>query len=186
MKTPTLSILVAGLVLSGCGGTLSEKDAKAALLAKQKPVEFRKTLLTEYNASNYQDDGGFFDVYGKVGLIEKPGKNLARHGNDLGLDARKIKAKGWDEYVRVNGNQVSVYNFMSRVGEIQRINSDPVDRLCDAVVEYTYEKYDYAPWGKDIEKVQFPTPIVWDACMIKYDNSWGVKDWKKKTTGRRR
>jgi len=191
MKYVSLGLMTAGVMLTACGGKLNEKTALKALQEAQEPVRFSARVLTDYSKSHYDDNAIYYNAYQKAGLIGKLPRSMDRMSNELNLNTKKINKKGWDEYIEYkpagnDGQILSVYNYMSRPGKVLRINSKPVDRLCDAVAEYTYERYDYAPWGKELEKKQWPTPTVWQACMIKYDKSWGVKNWNKKKTARRR
>ena len=180
-------LILSAIILTSCGGgnKLSEKYAFELINEENPERRITRDMLTIYGSGHYHDNKVFYEVYENVGLIGKPPAKPTPLSNDLKLDTKKIKKKGWDKYLEYrpagnDGQIVTVYNYTTRPEKVLRINSDPVDRLCNAVVEYQYEAIDPAPWGKELRKKQFPKPTIYEACMIKYDKSWGIKSSRKK------
>ena len=179
-------LILSAIILTSCGGgnKLSEKTALKLIAEKKQEQRITVTMLTEYGSGHYHDKKIYYQVYESEGLIGKPPKKPTPLSNDLKLNTKKIKKKGWDKYLEFkpagnDGQIVTIYNYTTRVEKVLRINTDPIDRLCNAVVEYQYEAFDHAPWGKEIWKKKYPKPTIYEACMIKYDKSWEIKSTRK-------
>lgn len=188
-----LLTLASSLALGGCGNKLNKKTAKKVLSAAQKPVENTDKIMGTLYKSQIEDKKAILDIYKKAKLITsmqpKPGQNGFF---TIGFNQKRINKK-WGKWVsfvetpeNAGGNRIVVKNYTTRVGDILRIDTKPVDHLCDALVEYRYEPYDFAPWGKDIAAAKRAGQTVYQACFIKYDKSWSAKDWRKKPARRRR
>ncbi|MEP3888923.1 MAG: hypothetical protein ABJN69_00570 [Hellea sp.] len=182
-------LILSAIILASCGGgnKLSEKTALKLLKEKKSETRITQNMLTDYSAGHYQTNKIYYEAYESEGLIGKPPKTPTTLNNDLKLNTKKIKKKGWDKYLEFkpagnDGQIVTIYNYTTRIEKVLRINTDPIDRLCNAVVEYQYEAFDHAPWGKDVWKKKYKKPTVYEACMIKYDKSWDIKSTRK--TGR--
>lgn len=188
-----LLTLASTLTLGGCGNKLNKKTAKKVLLEAQEPVENTKMLMSTLYESQVEDEKAFLDIYKKAKLV-KSVKEISGRDKWYHVEMNeKLVNKKFKKYVtteqkpeRDGGDRSTVYNYTTRVGEILRIDTKPVDSLCDARVEYKYEVYDHAPWGKAYAALKGGGKTVYEACFIKYDKSWGVKDWRKKPARKRR
>ena len=182
--------LTSTLALAGCGNKLDNKTAKQVLLEAQEPVRNTDLVVMNWPASQIAEKRPLLDVYKKAKLIKSIDASAEPPRIKLNIIAIGQK---WSKYVnsefkseRDGGNNATIYNYTTRVGEILRIDTKPVDHLCDAMVEYKYEAFDFAPWGKKIASVKKDGTTVYEACFIKYDKDWGVKDWRKIPRRKRR
>lgn len=192
IKNIILITMTSTLILGGCGNKLNKKTAKKVLLEAQEPVVHTKTINDEIYDGGMDDQLKMINFYKKAKIL----KGLEPiEGRDkwqrIVANQKKIDKK-WSDLVETHPKTSSrneawvITNYTTRVGDILRIDTKPVDRLCDALVEYKYESFDYAPWGKDVAAMDKAGTTVFEACFIKYDKSWGVKDWRKKPARRRR
>jgi coenzyme F420-reducing hydrogenase alpha subunit len=188
-----LITLFSTLILGGCGNKLNKKTAKKVLTEAQEPVDHPQTMMSALHKSQVEDKKGFLDIYSKAKLVTSVKEKIdQKDWYSIEFNDKRI-AKKWANWVAIEvkpenagGTRAIIQNYTTRVGEILRVNTKPVDHLCDALVEYKYESYNYAPWGKDIAALKTAGKTVYEACFIKYDKDWGVKDWRKKPARKRR
>ena len=191
IKNIILMTMTSTLILGGCGNKLNKKTAKKVLLEAQEPITHTKNVYNEIYDDGMDDQLKMINLYKKAKILKgmEPieGRDKWRR---IVADQKRIDKK-WADLVethpKTSGRNAywEITNYTTRVGDILRINTKPVDRLCDALVEYKYEAFDYAPWGKDVAAMKGAGKTVYEACFIKYDKSWGVKDWRKKPARRR-
>ena len=192
IKNIILMTMASTLILSGCGNKLNKKTAKKVLMEAQEPVQHTEMIVSEIYEDGMDDTMQKLDIFRKAKLVKglEPIEGRPKWRNIV-VDQKKADKK-WADFVQTkpktqgNNKTWTVKTYKTRVGDILRIDTKPVDHLCDAMVEYKYEAFDYAPWGKEFAQKKSAGKTVYEACFIKYDKSWGVKDWRKKPGRKRR
>ena len=192
IKNIILITMTSTLILGGCGNKLNKKTAQKVLLEAQEPVVNTKTVNSEIYEDGMDDQIKMIQFYTKAKILKGMETIEGRDKWRIIVANQKKIDKKWADLIETHPKTSGrnpywvISNYTTRVGDILRIDTKPVDRLCDALVEYKYEAFDYAPWGKDVAAMNNAGKTVYEACFIKYDKSWGVKDWRKKPGRRRR
>ena len=77
---------------------------------------------------------------------------------------------------------VTLKTFRSRVGGITGIRAPrpySAESECTAIVEYTFEIIDKAPWADDfLEQTASLWTGVQRGCLVHYDDGWRLKEWR--------
>ena len=97
-----------------------------------------------------------------------------------GVDGEELKRLNAEEFMWVDDGKIKIKMYDYEVDQITGIRQNDdgsiiPDTKCNAVVEYTYKRYNKAPWADEyLQRIKKP-PKIYSACFVKYDDGWRIK-----------
>lgn len=148
-------------------GTPKYKAKYDRLFVDSYPILLLETLSDEYNGSRFNGSTG----YGKITLVLKADVDQEKL---IDLKAKTFVSQSNDKTTIT----IDMYDY--KIGNITGIrqrtdNAADIKEGCDAIVEYTPDRFNFAPWGQDFLTQFVQPPAIYSACFQKFDDGWRLK-----------